>query len=772
MKLLLLYVILPLILNTGLMVMCLRFGRLSVGGIKGISRRFACLFAGEAAGLSLLQLVLERCMMHNPTIFSGRSVVLLCLPVSLLLGVGLPVYGRRSHRAHVFFKWGGFLCVLLFLTEIFVCNAKSFDTKQKTKHVDFSSIEITESSTSTLADHALTFSGDTTFVLHGPFPEEYAYLTMYTSGGGTRMQVRLGVKDNNFSGQYIHVGNKYYAFTNGKFTFAFDAYQQTRGLEVKCTNIGTPLTISNIVLTTAPYFNFSEIRFFAVYLCCLLILGIWASRIWRVRFDVRSRRHKLAILLVCFLSVELLTVFAAPGGMQMVYPWEGNAKDRDPYVQMVDAFEHGRLSIDVPVEEELLELENPYDKNQRQKSEVEYPWDRALYNGKYYAYFGVAPVLTFYYPYYWMTGHLPTMNTATLWFSLWSVLFLFGLVMTLLRLWHPHPNLLLLLLGLFATVVGSGIYMYAQQSNQYIVAMVSALSWLLLTLWLGFAAYGAPEGKHRLKLLAGAGVAFILTVASRPSMAPMGLILAPAFLDILFRQEKKISRKLLSAGVFLAPVLAGAAGLMWFNQARFGSPFNFGAVYQLTVSDIHANTLRLRDLPAAMMHYFFTFLQFDSNFPFFKLNGATYANYTGYRYLSAGVGVMAIPSVCVGLCSLPFLLRKGKGKGVMHATCILTLLLSIGIAWVDFCMAGYTLRYLVDILPMLSILSLLALLRLYDRFDSIPRMRARAGVAISGVFAANIPVFAIIILQLAGGMLLQRYPNLWTELEECIAFWR
>ena len=40
------------------------------------------------------------------------------------------------------------------------------------------------------------------------------------------------------------------------------------------------------------------------------------------------------------------------------------------------------------------------------------------------------------------------------------------------------------------------------------------------------------------------------------------------------------------AAAFILPVVVVAAGLMWYNAARFGSPFDFGANYNLTGNDM------------------------------------------------------------------------------------------------------------------------------------------------------------------------------------------
>ena len=60
----------------------------------------------------------------------------------------------------------------------------------------------------------------------------------------------------------------------------------------------------------------------------------------------------------------------------------------------------------------VVDPENPYDRAARDKAGVWYMWDRALYNGKYYSYFGIAPILTVYYPCQLLTGKLPGDGTV------------------------------------------------------------------------------------------------------------------------------------------------------------------------------------------------------------------------------------------------------------------------------------------------------------------------------------------------------------------------
>jgi hypothetical protein len=71
--------------------------------------------------------------------------------------------------------------------------------------------------------------------------------------------------------------------------------------------------------------------------------------------------------------------------------------------ELVDAFSAGQVSLLEQPSKELLALENPYDWSQRTAAGVSYLWDHLLFDGKYYSYYGVAPVLLLFLPYHWLT---------------------------------------------------------------------------------------------------------------------------------------------------------------------------------------------------------------------------------------------------------------------------------------------------------------------------------------------------------------------------------
>lgn len=73
------------------------------------------------------------------------------------------------------------------------------------------------------------------------------------------------------------------------------------------------------------------------------------------------------------------------------------------YQELAEALSEGKVSVG-DAEEALLAMKNPYDTIALQAAGIGYRADYAYYNGKYYVYFGIVPVLLLYLPYYLLTG--------------------------------------------------------------------------------------------------------------------------------------------------------------------------------------------------------------------------------------------------------------------------------------------------------------------------------------------------------------------------------
>lgn len=183
--------------------------------------------------------------------------------------------------------------------------------------------------------------------------------------------------------------------------------------------------LSNTVVNPTYSLRFNAVRFIVIALAAALIFAlIKGGRGRRIRAEMTEKQAKSLALAVCVAACAVFSCLSVAGadGSSVAYPLEGYIENYNPYVQQFDAFQKGQLHIDVEPEQELLELANPYDPAQRQG--IYYLWDRALYNGKYYSYFGVTPILTVYYPFYLVTHSLPSETTVKMIYSLMTALFL------------------------------------------------------------------------------------------------------------------------------------------------------------------------------------------------------------------------------------------------------------------------------------------------------------------------------------------------------------
>ena len=108
------------------------------------------------------------------------------------------------------------------------------------------------------------------------------------------------------------------------------------------------------------------------------------------------------IAIILCVSTMFLYWMSYMGIHNVEYPLNKVISSYDPYIQQFDAFMKGQLHLDWQPDEKLLVLENPYDISARQ--DIDYLWDRAFYNGKYYSYFGITPIVTIIYPFYFISG--------------------------------------------------------------------------------------------------------------------------------------------------------------------------------------------------------------------------------------------------------------------------------------------------------------------------------------------------------------------------------
>ena len=148
-----------------------------------------------------------------------------------------------------------------------------------------------------------------------------------------------------------------------------------------------------------------------------------------------------------------------------------------------------------------------------------------------------------------------------------------------------------------------------------------------------------------------------------------------------------------------APYLVVAAGLMWYNWARFGSPTNFGANYNLTVNDMTKRGFSLGRLAPAFFAYFLQPPSVSGVFPFVQPApfDTTYMGQTIKEVTFGGI-LACLPILWILPFSKRILSLRIAQRSTRTIAGVIIVLLSAGVlvALLDAQMAGILERYYAD----------------------------------------------------------------------------
>ncbi len=604
--------------------------------------------------------------------------------------------------------------------------------------------------------------------------DDAKYLLFDTETVDTFYQVTLRISDNNFSLDPQKSGHSWMNASQETLAFPVDPYETLYDAKLTFRNVDekTPVRLTGLTITNVKPCSFSLVRMLFLAGVCIFLAAVKIFAWYKINYNRKIYSHRAIVLSVLLLCLSG-TYWVFPSHNAEFYPYtlEEGVGTYDPYAQTFDAWQRGQLHLAVEADPILSEIENPYDRSARDTSGAKTEWDKSFYNGKYYSYFGIAPVILAYYPTYLLTGKIPNCTAASGIFSMISVIFLFGFMMAAVRRYGKRVNFLLLLCGLVGAAAASGIINCSHFADRYYVAISAGICFLYLFLWLGLEAVMAKKQISRYILLAGCGLAIALTVLSRPTLALYAMLLIPPFLGFIRRKDLRVPQKIASVASFAVPLLIGAAVTMAYNAARFGSPLDFGSAYQLTVSNTAANRVSLSEIPAAMLYYFLNPIKFSGAFPFIEQTGPAFSSTSHYVYITAGYGAFMFLMIPAALLLLRYVTRNSNTE--KRWVFRLAFLLAAVLALVDYCVGGYNTRYLCDILPILSVFSVLTLLHVQRQTRTVPALYSTFS-HISAVLMFLAPVFMFALLLSLGEhfSIWTADPEFYFDLRDLIVFWR
>lgn len=530
-------------------------------------------------------------------------------------------------------------------------------------------------------------------------------------------------------------------------------------------------------------FSLSPLRI-GLMLALLALVLAWrpGSGLWRVPLDTSSVRQRawlgvlLAVPAVATLAVVVWQLVAAA---PLSFHADGMyTYDFDQYDYVARALLDGHTWLDLDTPDALRDAANPYDVGTRQRllDQGVGPvyWDYAFYRGHWYSYFGVVPALLLFLPYRAVTslfvdGGLMMPSGAAVPLLMLGFL-VFGCLLVIRMVDRIRPGMpvaAVSMLCVFMLLASNGVYLW-YRTNFYSVPIAASLFLSALGLWLWLGATKrvpvSTDGENgddvvqslSLPRLAAGSVCIAANLGCRPQF----IVVALLALVIFWPQIREIFRRAISAKrmprcsawcllrvplAALVPALAVIVPLLAYNAARFGSPFDFGSSYQMTVTDMTNYHQSLANLVLTVVYYLFLPLRFTDAFPFLAVSPAPLPSWEFTEAMPGGL--FAIAPLALAAFAVPFLRRgargtEGRGMWKMSVSCLaLGLLLVV----LDSRMAGLGWRYITDFGWLFALAALPALSCVLD--IARPRLRwlVRAGFLALLLFMIAITLLSLFL---------------------------
>ncbi len=490
---------------------------------------------------------------------------------------------------------------------------------------------------------------------------------------------------------------------------------------------------------------FSVIRLFSVF---LIILAVYIVRpkscFYKYVLNLKSVRQKVVLGLIIGAHIIGFT------GVSLFNPKFVSVKIEHhlQYQQLTDAILDGHVYLDKKPPETLKNMDNPYDTNLRKstlkKEGEKFLWDRAYYDGKYYVYFGIVPVLVYYLPFKLLTGFdFPTFAgiVITAIFFMFAVL---GLVHQIIKRYFKNISFILYILLSFFFIDSCGIMYLLKRPDFYSLPIIMALMFSVsgLYFWISSIKYKPLKETANKKIknskynydeefieseqkfdgfilwrLAVGSLCMALVAGCRPQVLIGSFLAIPIFYKIVFKDRGLFSKKSVRETIlFSLPYAVVAIGLMYYNYIRFDSVIDFGANYNLTTNDMTKRGFVLGRSPLGIFSYLFQPPAYSPRFPFIS-DAWFYTNYMGVtikEYLFGGI-LFNHFLLCINLFVLKFK-NSLKFKGLFYF-CIMSIIFSVCIVIADTQLAGLLQRYMVDFAWLMFIPGIILILILLERVN-------------------------------------------------------
>lgn len=471
----------------------------------------------------------------------------------------------------------------------------------------------------------------------------------------------------------------------------------------------TDLQIEEIILNH-PNINISLIRMFLIFIVVIFILEVRSGKFFDKEYDRNSKEMNIVFLInLTTMLVFTILYMVCQFNLESYILKPEEIDPTDSILAQTEAIVNGKIELLEEPSEELKAMDNPYDSEKRDNEGVPYLYDVAYYDGHYYNYFGIAPILTLILPFRLITGnYLPTCIFNILYVVI-AVFALYGLYKKLVDKYIKKISLYNFYLGFYAILFASNIFTLFR-GMKYDIVIASGIAFLLIALNLSLSIYENPKFKI-LKLIL-LGITTALVVLSKPNLIVYYLLIL--FFVLCTMKDKTIKDKIKDLSFVAVPLGVLAIFQMWLNYVRFDSILEFGAQYQLSGLNVTTSMgFSINKAYAVIMEYLFRIPTINPlNFPFIFANHDTaFTAINEVCYENRLVGLAIIPILWAYLLNRD--VKKEKGLKYFINVCLITSVLGMLVAG---CTGGICEAYAIDFKLILSIGAVILLLKwLEDR---------------------------------------------------------
>ena len=571
---------------------------------------------------------------------------------------------------------------------------------------------------------------------------------------------------------------------SGSIACQFSGNVHNMRLKFSCYDENHSVMIQSVTLNAPIPFEISFVRFLLILVLGTFAYAIVCSPVLRRSYEnarIASRIGSIAITcvmraLACAMVFKELPIEKLGDQFKLTY---GNQITQE----LVDAFENKQLNLMFEPSEELLAMENPYDRTTRDNTGVGVAWDHVLYEGKYYSYYGIAPVLLLFLPYHLITGYYCSTNLAVLLFGLIGIVFLGLTYMAIVKRWFRKVPVGCVLAGLVILFSVCGVWYSLGRTLFYEISISSGFAFVAMGAYCLISSNVVSSGKTSLIRILLASLFSGLAVLCRPTLAVYSVCTCLFFLFGFRKSGQKMgadgtcsicpTRRIGYILCAVLPLAALGAFQMWYNYARFDSPFDFGIQYSLTINDFTHAEYHTHFVLIGLFNYLFAAPSITPQYPF--ITTPFYRlNVNGYYFSDAGntsgIVFLAFPVIAYLLAGRAMRKLDGRRQRVQWGlligmTCVLMPLVILFSIWES----GYAVRYVADFSWQIVIGALAILFFLYQKSQNETKKNFVHGfLSISMLAAIVINGVQIFNFALPEG----DYPTLVRAFDQMIAFWK